>query len=427
MATTTIAQEISRLTSAKADIKTAIEGKGVVVPSTTKLDGYADLIDQIEQGGAEEAPENDVNFYDYDGFRVASYTIDEAKALTALPTPPSHEGLTFQEWNWSLADIQTYDRQYADIGANYITTDGKTRMKVRMVDTYALISFIILRTGTIVIDWGDGSESTVSKDSGTGTGYASANHTYQTTGEYILKFAFTPNDENSAYGFRDRQNSLYWSNGLIIQEVNCGNYFNLTLQQRGLGNIPNDAKISFATSTELDVQYVFYASRIACLCVPRGTTYSSNIFASCVTPIIAFPRYTADYSELALNSISLRRVVFPECEDTSILLLYNSLYSMAWAKVFSIPISAQFVTRSQGDFFSSSTNMEAMDIAQGWVPTQNTRFNYSSRWDAEGMVNFFTKLGTTSTAITLTFGSGNLNKLTEEQKAIATNKGYTLA
>ena len=88
MAATNIAQEISRLTAAKADIKTAIEGKGVVVPSTTKLDGYADLIDTIEQGGgAEEAPENDVNFYDYDGFRVASYTIDEAKSLTALLFP----------------------------------------------------------------------------------------------------------------------------------------------------------------------------------------------------------------------------------------------------------------------------------------------------------------------------------------------------
>lgn len=48
-----IATEISRLQSAKADIKTAIEGKGVTVPSSTKLDGYADLVDSIETGSTD--------------------------------------------------------------------------------------------------------------------------------------------------------------------------------------------------------------------------------------------------------------------------------------------------------------------------------------------------------------------------------------
>jgi len=46
-----ISDEITRLQTAKADLKTAIEGKGVTVPSSTKLDGYADLVDSIETGG----------------------------------------------------------------------------------------------------------------------------------------------------------------------------------------------------------------------------------------------------------------------------------------------------------------------------------------------------------------------------------------
>lgn len=45
-----ISDEISRLQSAKADIKTAIEGKGVTVPSSTLLDGYAALISSIPAG-----------------------------------------------------------------------------------------------------------------------------------------------------------------------------------------------------------------------------------------------------------------------------------------------------------------------------------------------------------------------------------------
>ena len=43
-----IASEISRLNTAKADIKTAIQNKGVSVPSTTKIDGYPSLVNQIQ-------------------------------------------------------------------------------------------------------------------------------------------------------------------------------------------------------------------------------------------------------------------------------------------------------------------------------------------------------------------------------------------
>lgn len=46
-----IATDLTRLQTAKADLKTAIEGKGVTVPSATKLDGYASLVSSIPSGG----------------------------------------------------------------------------------------------------------------------------------------------------------------------------------------------------------------------------------------------------------------------------------------------------------------------------------------------------------------------------------------
>ena len=46
-----IQSELTRLTNAKAAIKTAIESKGVTVPSDTLLDGMAALIESIEAGG----------------------------------------------------------------------------------------------------------------------------------------------------------------------------------------------------------------------------------------------------------------------------------------------------------------------------------------------------------------------------------------
>lgn len=46
-----IQTELTRITNAKTAIKTAIEGKGVTVPSGTKLDGMAALIEAIQAGG----------------------------------------------------------------------------------------------------------------------------------------------------------------------------------------------------------------------------------------------------------------------------------------------------------------------------------------------------------------------------------------
>ena len=46
-----IQTELTRITNAKAAIKTAIEGKGVTVPNGTLLDGMASLIESIEAGG----------------------------------------------------------------------------------------------------------------------------------------------------------------------------------------------------------------------------------------------------------------------------------------------------------------------------------------------------------------------------------------
>lgn len=51
---TQIGVEIDRIETAKASIKAAIEGKGVSVPSDTKIDGMATLINNISSGKPEQ-------------------------------------------------------------------------------------------------------------------------------------------------------------------------------------------------------------------------------------------------------------------------------------------------------------------------------------------------------------------------------------
>lgn len=49
-----IASEITRLQTAKADLKTAIEGKGVTVSASAKLDAYPALVESISGGSVED-------------------------------------------------------------------------------------------------------------------------------------------------------------------------------------------------------------------------------------------------------------------------------------------------------------------------------------------------------------------------------------
>ena len=46
-----IASEITRLQQAKSDLATSITNKGMTVPAATTIDGYAALVDSIQQGG----------------------------------------------------------------------------------------------------------------------------------------------------------------------------------------------------------------------------------------------------------------------------------------------------------------------------------------------------------------------------------------
>jgi hypothetical protein len=80
-----VRSEINRIETAKAAIGTAIAGKGVAVPSGTKLDGMAALIDGIEQGGGGEDVSAETAEY-------TSLLTDLETAIDALPDAGSGGG-----------------------------------------------------------------------------------------------------------------------------------------------------------------------------------------------------------------------------------------------------------------------------------------------------------------------------------------------
>lgn len=139
---------------------------------TTKLKTY---IDNKASGGG-EVIEKDVNFYDYDGTLVASYSKAEFLALNEMPPLPYHTGLFSEDWNWDLIDAQTYVTDYTklDIGSMFTTQSGLTEFDIELTKVTGLtINFAMIGD----VNWGDGASETVS---------ALTTHTYSDYGKYTI-------------------------------------------------------------------------------------------------------------------------------------------------------------------------------------------------------------------------------------------------
>lgn len=148
--------------------------------------GFVSEIDSIQTGGGsaptEEIEEKDVNFFDYDGTLIASYTEAEAKVLTSLPIPPVHSGLAFQGWNYTLEEVKA-NAEMADIGALYTTDDGATRLEIEVLERRDIrMRFSQTKASGVLIDWGDGKSE---RSSGI-AGQTYALHNYEEPGRYTI-------------------------------------------------------------------------------------------------------------------------------------------------------------------------------------------------------------------------------------------------
>ena len=116
-------------------------------------------------GGGEPAPGPVTNpalwLMDWEGTVLKEYTAEQVASLTALPTPSNlntnvdRELLSFQGYNWALADIKAWvtahEGQCLTVGAIYTTTDGKdhTYHNNPRIDTSESVS--MLKKGTTSI------------------------------------------------------------------------------------------------------------------------------------------------------------------------------------------------------------------------------------------------------------------------------------
>lgn len=140
-------------------------------------------------GGSPEAKQ--INFIDYDGSIVQSYTKTEWQSVSTLPSNPSHTGLTAQGWNWTKAQIDAQLTALPDgdvwVGQMYITTSGDTEIDITLDDANFLTPYLaVAPNGTITVNWGDSSPTeTLTGNSLSYLKYLS--HTYSAVGNYTIK------------------------------------------------------------------------------------------------------------------------------------------------------------------------------------------------------------------------------------------------
>lgn len=140
--------------------------------------------------GGSSVESKDVNFYDYDGTILYSYTAQEFSELSELPRNPTHDGLIAQGWNWTKTYI---DNQLAgapdgvvNVGQLYITESGDTEIDVDFTNMARLSPTLrICVNGSITVDWGDNT----TPDAVTGSSASTAleiPHTYRSGGNYTI-------------------------------------------------------------------------------------------------------------------------------------------------------------------------------------------------------------------------------------------------
>lgn len=254
-----------------------------------------------------------------------AYSIEEANALTTLPDAPQHEGLLFQEWNYSLEDIQSTDRTI-DVGANYITDDGKTRLYISIPPNSEpdrpparnVVSLYISQTVSdgVTIDWGDNSPPVTLA----GVGNVNTTNRYAKAGDYVI--TLDPTDgcilgfgwEDSSYSvFGDTTESvIVYSNMLSKVEIGrnvtkIGNYSNYNCFALMSITIPNSVN-SIGT-------YAFgKCHSLASVIIPSNvTTIDSFVFYQCYSlKNISIPNSAVGIGERAFSSCySLKNVIIP--------------------------------------------------------------------------------------------------------------------
>lgn len=262
-------------------------------------------------GGDKDKELKRVNFIDYDGTILHSYTKSEIQSLSELPPLPTRAGYTYQGWNWTLANIKSYDMPVF-VGALRKPSDCNARFDFIFYETDSrslTVNFTLQKSSSAVVSWGDGTEDAYTNESTSSALDVSANHTYSIYGNLSVKIVYT-----GTGNIEFKEGTISDPNGARLYGAYFGD--NVSLKNKFL-YASAVQYISVGTGTDVDDTRVFNRLRkIKALVLPRTLTdikteyCNTNISLTC----ISMPdTLTADiYASAFLDCYGLQSLAIPK-------------------------------------------------------------------------------------------------------------------
>lgn len=380
----TISENLQIIKDSTNAIKQAIIYKGGSINGD--ISTWADAIEGIQTGGEdviEPKQSKDINFYDYDGTILYSYTTEEFKELSSLPPLPTHQGLICQGWNYTLEDISDVQ----DVGAIYVTDDNKTRLYIHIETPEQLDVEIRLNQNTangVTIDWGDGSTSSQSS-----TGHIILTHIYNNVGYYCIvitkkKGTVTLGRGSSSYSLFGSA-SNYGINLLYKVELGAG----IGLDSYTFNSCASLRTITIPEKlTELKTSLFQNCYSLVHVNIPKSiTTFNNTIFYNCYSlRSISLNSAISQIGSSAMRNLhALKRLVLPTnltsistnmCQtNRCIVEIYNSKASTYGNVAFSgienlIRFKMPPNVTSIGTTFTNNKNLRLVDFRDALqVPT----------------------------------------------------------
>ena len=318
----------------------AIRAKGGTSDPLVYPDGFVTAIENIQTGsGTTPGTPGDITFYDYDGTIVTSWTLAELATKTALPDYPSHNGLFCQGWNWSLADLKATNRKM-NVGAMYITDDGKTRIYIRLEEGRTSPMLGICPNGTVTVDWGDGTTPDTLTGTSTTTVKWTPNHVYAAPGEYVIKLTV-----DGAMGFYG--DSLSTASSAILRYSSSNDNRNQSYQNCV-------QKIEIGNDVTSIGDFAFYSCQsLASITIPDSvTSIGQRAFSGCYSlSLIVIPNSVTSIEMYAFGyCYSLASIAIPDRVTSIRQYAFNNCYSLSSIaipdRVTSIGDSALYNCRS---------------------------------------------------------------------------------
>lgn len=259
------------------------------------------------------APEvNDVNLYDYYGALLYSYTAADFLALEEFPELPKHDGLTAQEWNWSLQAAKQYVSLYGflEIGATYITSDGKTKLFIELTDVLTVdFSFRHSEAVEGVINWGDGETTPFNYNRSSTWQKVTIQHVYTAPGAYTIEIEISDN----TLGF------IIFGKDTRPGTSNTDHCELLTSQRPYLGGSLYNAlkRVYIGNFVKLGASAFRYLTDLQAVTIPKNGLFqhAEQVMGDCYNiKHVTFPycETEADISDGLYSAYTLKTVSFPE-------------------------------------------------------------------------------------------------------------------